>query len=311
MTIGDDKRDLKNRLLNSEAANTLLFEREIARLLEPQYWDVTYNPYYRDKETKKFRELDVFGRMLRSGNNELYYDLQLLIECKSLTNYHIIFSNKTKFYTSDYDTIWLGDDIKYSRKLKRVLTKIGFSKIEEDGLINKITSHYYPKNSWVFSGENQPSPFGSIDCFKSFRETNIGGVKELDSSVIWKSFMSLKSINRSIKERAWNNLKEDLQFYFEDGYQKESAAEIAFDAIEHKLNGIDIIYPIVVIEAEMWELTEMNNLEAIKYCRLMQSDLYGIAEFWIDVVSRRFFEEYINKLSIHFQNAFNKIAVNK
>jgi len=47
----------------------------------------------------------------------------------------------------------------------------------------------------------------------------------------------------------------------------------------------------------LWELRKNATIEEIGYARLMQTDLFGSTSFWIDVVNKNHFKEYMQKLT--------------
>jgi len=86
--------DLLHRLSNSAAVSSLTMEGQIHRLMTMYGWHSIRSPYYQDKQTDKFKEIDIIASWSYEGLTRqkvaLLTELSLLIECKSLSGYHII-----------------------------------------------------------------------------------------------------------------------------------------------------------------------------------------------------------------------------
>ncbi|MBN8856994.1 MAG: hypothetical protein J0H29_01325 [Sphingobacteriales bacterium] len=298
-----NERDISEKIKNCQAAISMLDEMRISAKMKTLGWSVTDNPYYEDSDSGKFRELDVFGRLgLELKNKGFTYDIQLLVESKSVSNYHILFSNSDRFISSELDKDWLGDHIEKNSKLFSSLREAGLSDQETDRLFEMVRESFYPKESWVFS-EFQYSFFTELDSFYSFRETNLGTVKELNNSVVWRSFQELITVNKSIRKRHLDNMLADLQFYIETK-EAETPVNSAFECLNNYLSHICYIHPVLVIDGSLWKLESEGNISKIDYARLLQTDLYGISYFWIDIVTRKSFDHYIEQVSHHTKQCF-------
>lgn len=299
-------KSIEERIKDSIAAKSMLDEIQISAKLKELDWSVTDNPYYEDRESGKFRELDVFGRFrLELKNKSLFYDIQLLVESKSINNYHIILSNADRFISSDLDVDWPGHHFYSKSAILDVLKRLEFNKSEIDALFNKVREFSYPNDSWIY-GEFQYSFFSKLESFYSFRETNLGSVKDLNNSVVWKAFQELVAVNAYIRKRHLDNMLGDIEYYIEKK-EAETKVDSAFMAIQHYLGTINYIHPVLVIDGSLWSLDQANNVSALNYARILQTDLYGSNYFWIDVVNRQHFNEYITLVTDHTKQSITQL----
>jgi hypothetical protein len=88
--------NIKDKLVKSNAIVTLSMEEKIRELLEEFGWYAIHSSYYQDLETKKYRELDIVAnkkwRKCIDEQQESFLHLSLLIECKSMDGFHVVFS---------------------------------------------------------------------------------------------------------------------------------------------------------------------------------------------------------------------------
>ncbi|HYC79868.1 MAG TPA: hypothetical protein VEC17_02485 [Candidatus Binatia bacterium] len=297
---------IESKIKNCQAVKSMFDEMRISKKLKELNWAVTDNPYYQDVESGKFRELDVFGRLgLQLKNKNLDYDLLLLVESKSVNDYHILFSNSERFISSELDRDWLGDHIEKKGEVFAALKKVGFSDDDIDNLFEMVRDSFYPNESWIFS-ELQYSFFTRLESYYSFRETNLGVVKELNNSVVWKAFQELLTVNKSIRKRHLSNMVEDLLYYIE---KKEGPTPVdsAFACLQNYLRSVSYIHPVLVVDSSLWKLEGEGDVSKIEYARLLQTDLYGANYFWIDIVNRGSFETYIEAVTNHTKQFYNHL----
>jgi hypothetical protein len=86
---------LETELLATAGFKSLESERKLVRLTRSLSWDAVHSFYYSDPSTGKSRELDVFARhsykLFEDKINPLVR-VYLLIECKNIENFNLIFS---------------------------------------------------------------------------------------------------------------------------------------------------------------------------------------------------------------------------
>src|SRR6185312_8494447 len=133
--------DLIQKLLKSEAIASLDIEKEAIKSLKKYDWQITRSPYYIDSVTGKHRELDIIGEYRYSkeqSKNKLFISsIVLLIECKSLTNSHIIVDGDNIISRDDTcDRVDLIED--YTNRYKKITDILNKSPLSEKEKMNII-----------------------------------------------------------------------------------------------------------------------------------------------------------------------------
>lgn len=285
---------LKRRLLNSSAIGSLNQELNIYNKFEKLGWSVSHSPYYSDSNTGKFREVDVSARKYwKIDNEDFSFGLNFIIECKSINNYQIVVCNEQKPEKGSYiENNWIGDDWSnhYSKTIK-LLEKHNIKPQDIQDTVKLFHKHLFPDGLIRYIDYRLES--FEIPVYCSFRETNIGTTKEMENSVVWKAFQSLFSYINSHKVDAWKDI--DFDLYDIDNEELISTYEGRLEALKEALilhsNHIELIHPVLVVESKLWELKE-NNLEELKYCRLLFQDISGF-DTWIDIVNYNSLDEYL------------------
>lgn len=80
----DSVSDLKKKLINSPAINSLKQELNIYNQFIKLGWNVDHSPYYLDSNTGKFREVDISARKYWGKNSKAKYSfgVNFIVECK-------------------------------------------------------------------------------------------------------------------------------------------------------------------------------------------------------------------------------------
>lgn len=292
---------LKSKLLNSSAISSLNQELSIYGKFEKLGWKVSHSPYYSDPITEKFREVDVSARKFWKKNDkeDFSFGLNFIVECKSISNYQIVVCNEQIPEMGSYiENNWIGDDWSnhYSKAIK-LLEKHNIKPQDIQDSIKAFHKHLYP-NRLIRYIDYRLDSF-EIPVYCSFRETNIGNTKEMDNSVVWKAFQSLYSYINSHKINAWKDI--DFELYDIENEELISTYESRLEALNESLiiesNHFELIHPVLVVESKLWELKE-NNLEELKYCRLLFQDISGF-DTWIDIVNYQSLDEYLAKARVY------------
>ena len=306
------------KLSAGTALISLGMEKEVAESLRKLKWTTIRSPYYIDSLTNKAREIDIVARNVYHKpygyNSFISSSIVLLVECKSLTDYHIIADGKLakeEFYIEGNHNIWAGyDGYDNYKKINTILNKSSLNSNDKREVLTNIEKWLYPEDTQVLRKYVPPS-FRNIDRYSSFRETNIGVVKELDNSVLWKSFLSLNSVSQSYESSHWNNIDESFQSDVD--YITTSKMPL-IDNLKTMFFYRDIlrhisIHKILVIDSHLWE--HEKPLKSLKYFRFIQQNVLGHNEEWIDVVSLRYLREYLNEITKYYNVFFRKVRVKK
>lgn len=307
----DNEETLKTKLLKSSAIESLSQELNIYEKFKKLGWNVRHSPYYLDPDTGKFREVDISARKYwnKGGDDKFSFGINFIVECKSISNYQIVVCNEQKAEKGKYiENNWIGDD-RYNQYLKTVelLEKYDINNNDIKDALKTFDKHLFPDGHIRYI-DYKLSSF-EIPIYCSFRETNIGTTKEMENSVVWKAFQSLYSNINSQKVGVWNDIDfESYDFEMDDlASTYEYRLEALIEILNSRSNHIELIHPILVVEAKLWELKD-NNLKELKFCRLLFQDVSGI-DTWIDIVSFNSLDEYIAKSKkydeFYVDNGFN------
>ncbi|MES1221987.1 MAG: hypothetical protein ABUT20_41205 [Bacteroidota bacterium] len=276
--------ELLHRLTKSEAVSSLTMERGICETMSANGWRAIRSPYYRDKETDKYKEIDIIASWSYEGlyrrKVPLLTELSLLIECKSISGYHIIVDGEVAKRPMERETLqhtWWGYDLDHSpSRLETIFEKSTLNATIKAQAVKSLQHILYPNDRMLYY-KAVPDPL-PIPRFPTFREMNIGSTKDLDNSVLWKAFMSLNSAAESFGHRHWKRINEELPYY-----------------CNHK---------ILVIDAEIWKVGQ--PITPLPYFRFLQRNIYGYLTQWIDVVNMKHIEAYSKQLTDHYQKFYNK-----
>jgi hypothetical protein len=292
----NETTELNKILFNSPGVNSLNLESQVYESFKKQGWRTQHSPYYIDQETKKYREIDVTARKYWTTDHQtnLSCDVNFLIECKTLKDFHIVVSNTREHsWAIDLYKCWIGET-KYDNYSK-VIELLKRNEVNEErirSILRDLNLFCFPNYTYRFR-DSEIDPF-NIPVFNSYRETNIGSTKELDNSVVWKSFQSLHSCIQAYESMVWDGIESPL-FDIENDHLlgEEARSEKLKSMLILKASHIRYIQPIIVVESNLWELKK-GGLKKLKYLRLLFQRLFQDGT-WIDIVNKQYLQEYINK----------------
>jgi hypothetical protein len=308
--------DLENRLKNSDAFSSLVMESKIHKLVANAGWDCIRSPYYKDVVTGKDKEIDLIGIQRHEIKNEtgvtFSTELALLIECKSLSGYHIIADGE--FYVYGWESemlqqVWCGFEAESrSSRISVILDKSLLTEQGKTKMLDFLKPLFYPDDNALYRGL-VPDPL-PVMRFPAFRETNIGSSKELENSVLWKSFMALNAAGESFSQFHWDRVEDEFLTYCQMEQNSPYFLEYLprsyqFRTMAHHIG----IHKILVIDADMWKAND--PIQPLPYFRFLQRNVYGILKQWIDVVNMRCFEEYINKLGTYYSTFYRRTQLQR
>ncbi|WP_036097061.1 hypothetical protein [Leptospira weilii] len=302
--------ELKNKLLKSESYKSLVQEKTIADLLKNLKWNVSHGVYYPDPTINKKRELDIFCQRYFLSENASS-TINLLIEVKSLSDYHLLFPPYVNRYSVSFNNIaWKGEYAPNYQPYTDVLLRHGLSKRDVTRFINKLNNlHFYNngEESHILDLHIRPFP---IDISSTFRETNSKIERGLESAVVWKAFQSLQSASEGIKK---NLLEIDLKEFERNilthqlgiyGLDKDEDVIQYLAKYNHDsgLASLNVYHPILIIESTLWKVSSNNDLKEISWIRLYEEKADPYFGFWIDIVNAKFVDEYFNMLNDYYNS---------
>ena len=105
----------------------------------------------------------------------------------------------------DLAEIQLGNDSYFVyKRLTQLLRKYSFSDQDVKRVLQEIETKCFP-NQLNFFNDYRITAF-ALPVYNSFRETNIGNTKDLDSSVVWRAFQSISSCIETYQELRWADI---------------------------------------------------------------------------------------------------------
>ena len=283
--------EIKKKLLSSDSIKSLIIESTVFKSFEKKGWQTEHSPYFLDSNSKKLRELDVKAR--RYFTTEGYScDVDILVECKSLNNYHIIANNKSS-PKNDFDFIWTGNYLDNDfNKLDELLLKYNFTPEEIIYIKEKVHEYCVPNHTyrWI---DYKLEPF-EIPTYNAYRETNINTTKDIDNSVIWKCIMSLQSAINAHEEFLLVNIDYSINENVHQEFSRIKKIEFLIKDLISRSNHLYYIHPIIVVESKLWEFNDNQDLEELKYFRLNIQHFFADG-FWVDIVNFEHLDEYLEK----------------
>lgn len=252
-----DINDIKSKLLNSDSLKSLIMESKVFRELIRLEWQTEQSPFFVDPISQKLRELDIKGRKYFQKDN-YSCDVDILIECKSLNNYHIIANNRA-LYNNDFDFMWTGNYVdKEFNKLDELLFKYNFNTEEIIYIKERLEEYCIPTSTYRWL-KYKLTPF-ELPTFNTYRETNISVSKDIDNSVIWKCILSLQSATAAHEGLMLNNLEYLITEIIHEDKARLKKIENIIENIIDRSNHIYFIHPVIVVESKLWEFTDNNDL---------------------------------------------------
>ncbi len=307
------KENITSILENCEAFKSLQLESQIKIELNNRDWECLRSPYFQDRESKKYREIDILARryyITRINNIDWSFILKLIVESKSLSGYHIIFDGlETKWNNENNYNIWMGSDNYHQNiRLSSMLQKINLSDREKKGIIDFFDHRCFYEDMQTCH-KYIPQPFQEINRYTTFRETKINTTKELDNSVLWKTFQSLQSSCKGCEDARWDFIEDELFLRLKEIVDNNKDLLSSLDDSVGSLATIHIsLHKIAVVDANLWE-SQNGKIKELKYGRLVQSELSGGSMNWIDVVNCNHLKEYVDKISDHYQSFYDHLPV--
>lgn len=290
-----DINDIKNKLLKSSSLKSLIIESKVYNQLDKLSWQTEQSPFFIDSSSKKMRELDVKARK-HFTKDSYSCDVDILVECKSLRNYHIIANSPTQD-NGHFDFIWPGNYI-YNKvnKLDKLLFKYNFNTEESIYIKEKLEEYCIPNSTYRWL-DYKLSPF-KIPTFNTYRETNINTTKDIDNSVIWKCVLSLQSAILAHEELLLTNIEDSILESIHQDTSKLKKIEKIIESLKDRSNHLYFIHPVIVVESKLWEFTKKGELKELKYFRFNIQKFFE-GSLWVDIVNFEHIEEYLKKSKIY------------
>ncbi len=184
----DGDQTLAARLLASTAVAALSQEKRIASTVAKSGWAVSHGVYYEDGETKKRREIDVVAtrRWVKGAGIAV---LKLVIECKSASEWNVVFVPSSPTHVSCVLPAWSITDNAISSAVMRHLISLGVGESAAADARKALLKGF--SRSTRLDLDVQPPTLEPLAS--GFVETNIGQTKDPEAAVTWKAVQATNS----------------------------------------------------------------------------------------------------------------------
>lgn len=301
--------ELKKRISSSGAFRSFLKERDAAVIFRNYGWEAQHGVYYQDVDSGKHREVDVLASQIwtkKTKSGTQYARLRVPVEVKTMKDFHIIVSPTTgaEWASSYRNNICLADPGNEYVRLRKDLQASGLPQGAVDSLIAGMHEFAWPKERARLYSLMLTPPNELV--FTSFRETNIGGEKELENSVFWRASQNLNSAVKSIAESIYQyHISWILAARGNEKFKGNNYIDETFDWMCTQVQFVDIIHPVVVTDASLWSI-EKNAPKEIGWARFGLHGYNSSPEWWCDLVNSNHLESYVELLSNHYTSALKK-----
>lgn len=238
-----------------------------------------------------------------SGDEQLRSYLNLITEVKTMRGYHLVFAPLPDSERSVIvEREWLGyasERGPHRVQLGRALERAEIGAEEIASIFEGLFSLAYPGELMVIIdlvAGPPPAPFVS----SAFRETNIGGEKDIDTSVLLKAAQALNDCVAYSRTAYLERALEDVEGTADYArWQGDSIVEGVLRELTKKTNRVELFHSVVVVDAMIWGLRD-TALEELPWCRFYQLEGYGFVTGWYDIVRRDSLQQYFTEITTHY-----------
>jgi hypothetical protein len=305
---------IEDILFSSDAAQSLLMERRVADAIRAHRWEADTGIYYKDEDTQKLREMDVFGIQTFDKPSKIkeagapIINLDLNCECKSLPGVNVLFlpDNARDMFGLEGEPFWLG------REPEIVIANITErARITEHDKIKQlydyITSRAFPNGERAINADVSMSPPPVDVTAWSFRETR--GGKQTDEQLsersqttpVWNAIRAALDASQAARRKARETSIDwvsgpDLKFFKTADFARSTAF-----FLDSELFRTAFFHSFVVLDARLWR-ADSNSLTEINSARLYVSTI-DHENNYVDVINSSFIQQYINSMVNHYEKA--------
>ena len=154
-------------------------------------------------------------------------------------------------------------------------------RVDDDTLISELHAAAYPRETAL----TEPA---RIDAPRARTR-----VAALADAVLDEAFASIDAVRRDLLQHDLDVIGDDLDI------DRDFAAQAAIDAAHR----CELIYPIVITDAELWALPRKQRRD---WLRIERASLVGHERQWIDIVEATGFASYAEALTRHLSAAYRK-----
>jgi hypothetical protein len=309
--------NLSRRLLESEAVKSLASELRIADQLRKLGWATSHGSFFVDPITDKLRETDVLAKRFWHRGHDLKtpkIHLDLIIEVKAIRGYHLVFAPSS--FSPSYAPIereWIGYAAERGvprTRLVRALERADVGSSDIPLIMGRLFDMAYPEGFMVvgdFVIDPPPAPFAA----SAFRETNIGGQKDIGASVLWKAVQALNAFVRHATTSYLEGCCDSIELISD--YARSRGLNLVDEVVDELADMVlrlRLFHPIVVIDAALWAL-DGECVERLPWCRFHQMNADGLVSTWCDIVQSESLDSYLETITVHYNEGMAEAGAKK
>lgn len=302
------EKTFRERLAQTEAVSSLLAEQRVAEALRTRGWQVVHGFYYRDSETNKYREVDVAGQVNWTFGEKGYYDdirVRLVAECKSGKETNIVVApfNPPDFIEYGHASPILsvgasGDAVRDALREEIRSTLPIPDSIEAYNRLIALSSTFSMSETILASYVLPPA---AEHCGAAFREISGIKEKELDASVLWRSFQSVHSAVDALRSVNEEYIRGAVREAFHEDWQEHKNIYKALCAgFASGYGMVEAYHPLIITYANLWMLRD-GELESVDQFRFFQTSHAGVPFRWVDVVNTGALDTFIERTTFHYK----------
>ncbi|HXO29660.1 MAG TPA: hypothetical protein VOA80_20075 [Thermoanaerobaculia bacterium] len=302
-----DTVSLAHRIVDSDAFASLRREQRIHERFHALGWSSINGAYYRDAQSEKYREIDVLASRMWKRTyryTEQLVRVRMVVEAKSIKGFHLLLGGHVSSDMGYDHRFWPGNDYPLHERLRQALVKNDLLEVQVRWAMNQLEKLAFPGDSASVSRLLIPPPPAPRSA-STFRETNIHGTKELDSSVLWRASQSLSSAVKALKEElrdyhlGWMTAPLECSPKPLEGPPKgEDVADLR-NSFRRQLGMVDIFHPIAVVEAHLW-MPVGSSVERVPSCRFLQLGSLGTPTWWVDIVDYEALPQFLKATTNYY-----------
>jgi hypothetical protein len=310
----NEHENVATKLLRSVAVRSLQAEQEVADLLSNADWSADHGHVYKDPDTGKIREIDVFAYRDHSRSRRQRTQsvgLRVLVEVKSIREFHLVFAPRLtveemlRYVLGDSDAgnyEWIGW---HEGALASALDTATAAPADVASTIRLFRRACFNKSGGMRASEMLLPPPEIQYRSSAFRETNVGTEKDVDASVLWRALLTLDSAVAAEKiDTIRAQVDQIARKASAASLLQESMTDAAEEDILDCVGFVAVYHPIVVVESRLW-MSVGGELKEIQNCRFFRRD-GDQPDRWYDVVTLSSFPAFVSELTSHYDAQLRK-----
>jgi hypothetical protein len=225
--------------------------------------------------------------------------LHVLIEVKTMKDYHLVFGMAPSQHEAKEQFGWIGLE---RNRLRECLTAEGVTAESIARLMAHFDDEAYPKGTYRVHGSLVGPPHAGFVMTSAYRETNVGGEKEYGASVLWKALRGLDDARAGEIERQYevflSNVRSHVEAARTNGYDCEPGV---LQEISSSVRWATLLHPVVIVDARLWLSTEstLKEVDRVRFVLRVPNE----RDRWFDVVNRTAFPAWLAELEAHYSKS--------